>query len=166
MTVELDRAVAAEPTYAGTVDGDCPPGFHRLHRQAWVGRGADDFARAAGIVLSWQVLRRAGLRVEANTERPELGATVLQRLGPVRAPCRIIARYDEPGRAGFSYATLPGHAERGVERFLVEQRDDGSVWCVIDSISRGASWYARLGGPVTRLVQARMVGRYLRAVAA
>jgi len=105
------------------------------------------------------------VRVEATTPRPELGTVIKQHLGPVVAPCRVVELFDEPTRAGFSYATLPGHPECGVERFSVELRPDGSVWCRIESISRAASWYARFGGPVTRFIQSRMVDRYLRAIA-
>lgn len=115
-------------------------------------------------MLSWRFLQDAGLRVEATTARPELGSVVRQHLGPVIAPCRIVELFDDDGRAGFSYASLPGHPEQGVERFGVERRADGTVWAVVESISRGASWYARMGGPITRRVQAWMVGRYLAAI--
>ena len=165
MSAALDRATGQQPTFSGRVDGDCPPGFHRVLRSRRVGSGSADFQRAAEVVLSWQMLQRAGMRVEATSDRAELGATIVQRLGPMRAPCRIVAVFDETRRGGFSYASLPGHPENGVEQFLVEHRDDDAVWCVISSISRSAAWYAKLGGPVTRFVQARMVGRYLAAVA-
>ena len=165
MSTELDEANRRSPTFPGSVDAALPPGFHRLRRERPAGHGSGDFERAATMALSWRMLRQAGLHVEATADRPRLGGTVVQRRGPFRAPCRIVEVIDEPRRAGFSYASLPGHPERGVERFLAEHRPDGSVYCVVESVSRAAAWYARLGGPVTRLVQRWMVGRYLTAMA-
>ncbi|HEX2902038.1 MAG TPA: DUF1990 domain-containing protein [Jatrophihabitans sp.] len=165
MDARLERVLSAEPTFTGDAGGPCPPGFHRLRLERWAGTGDQVFERAAARVLSWQVLRQAGLRIDATAERPEPGTTVLQRLGPVQAPCRVATVVREPRRAGFSYLTLPGHAERGVEQFMVEHRDDNSVWCVVSSISRPEAWYARLGGPAGRLVQQLMVRRYLAAMA-
>ena len=71
---------------------------------------------------------------------------------------------DEPDRAGFAYGTLPGHPESGIEEFLLTRTATGEVRLDIDAVSRPAAWYARLGAPVARLVQARLTRRYLRAV--
>lgn len=67
---------------------------------------------------------------------------------------RIVYVVDEPDRFGFAYGTLPGHAECGEERFLVE-RAGGEVWYDLYAFSRPRHWAARLGTPVTRALQRR-----------
>jgi uncharacterized protein (UPF0548 family) len=82
----------------------------------------------------------------------------------IREPVRVIAVIDEPARRGFAYGTLPGHPLSGEELFLVERRDDDSVWLTIRSISRPASlgWWAVL--PVVRLAQLWFLSRYEHAL--
>lgn len=54
--------------------------------------------------------------------------------------CRIVYVVDESGpisRFGLAYGTLPGHVERGEERFMIEwNRGDNSVWYDILAFSR------------------------------
>jgi uncharacterized protein (UPF0548 family) len=73
--------------------------------------------------------------------------------------CRIVYAVDEMGpvcRFGFAYGTLPGHAESGEERFLVEwDRADDDVWYDIIAFSRPNHLLARLGYPLTRRTQKR-----------
>lgn len=96
------------------------------------------------------------------------GDTAIMRVGlwPWDVPCRVVYVVDEPTRKGFAYGTLPGHPERGEEAFLVEYRDDDSVWLVIRAFSRPASWIFRAGYPLVRLMQAIYTGRYERALTA
>ena len=88
-------------------------------------------------------------------------------LGPLRllTPCRVVEVTDEADRKGFAYGTLPGHQERGEERFEVVRRDDDVV-LEITAFSRHAAWYARLGSPVATRVQSLVTTRYARAVEA
>jgi len=60
---------------------------------------------------------------------------------------------DEPRRFGFAYGTLPGHAERGEERFLIEWLTDDTVWYDLDAISCPRYWAARVAYPVARRLQ-------------
>lgn len=74
--------------------------------------------------------------------------------------CRIVYLVDEAGegvsRFGFAYGTLPGHAESGEERFLVEwNRASGVVSYDIVAFSRPNHPLARLGYPLTRRTQKR-----------
>ena len=71
---------------------------------------------------------------------------------------------DEPDRQGFTYGTLPGHPESGIEQFTVTRTATGLVRVHLDAVSRPATWYARLGAPVTRLAQEIATRRYLRAL--
>jgi uncharacterized protein (UPF0548 family) len=88
----------------------------------------------------------------------------------VLAACRVVAVVDEPDRFGFAYGTLPLHPESGEEAFLVERGPDDAVRFRVVAVSRPAHPLARLGAPVTRLVQRRVTSRYLeglrRAIAA
>jgi uncharacterized protein (UPF0548 family) len=81
-------------------------------------------------------------------------------------PCRVVGTVSEPRRTGFAYGSLPGHPACGEEAFLVTRDEQDGVWFEVIAFSRPGTWYARLGGPVTRGVQRAAVARYLRAVAA
>ncbi|KQX07101.1 MULTISPECIES: DUF1990 family protein [unclassified Leifsonia] len=80
------------------------------------------------------------------------------------APVRVIYVIDEPGRVGFAYGTMPGHPESGEEAWVVEHRDDDSVWLTIRSFSRPSTAFYKLAAPVLRSVQKRYTKRYLRAL--
>ena len=73
---------------------------------------------------------------------------------------RIVYTVDETGSArrfGFAYGTLPGHVERGEERFTIEMNSDGDVWYVIRAFSRPRLLAVRIGYPVARLLQRKFV---------
>ena len=97
------------------------------------------------------------------------GQTVLLVIpfGPfgVRSPARVVYIVDEPRRKGFAYGTLPGHPESGEEAFVVEHRDDDSVWITIRAFSRPSSLFWLLVSPVLRVVQEFYTRRYLSALA-
>ena len=48
-------------------------------------------------------------------------------------------------------------------RRLVTRDVDGSVWLDIRAFSRPAAWYAKLAGPVGRLLQSVVTDLYVRA---
>lgn len=102
----------------------------------------------------------------AQLVRP--GDTAVLRLGvgslSVRIPVRVVYVIDEPTRRGFAYGTLPGHPESGEEAFIVERRDDDSVWLTIRAFSRPAHPALWIVYPVLRLVQAIFTSRYEHAL--
>lgn len=56
--------------------------------------------------------------------------------------------------AGFTYVTLQGHAECGVESFRVQlDLASGTVSLLIDARSRPGLWLTRVGFPVARVIQ-------------
>jgi uncharacterized protein (UPF0548 family) len=73
--------------------------------------------------------------------------------------CRVVYVVDESGpitKFGFAYGTLPGHAESGEERFLLEwDRGDNSVWYDILAFSKPNHFLTRLGYPMVRWTQKR-----------
>ncbi len=143
----------------------CPPGYHHLRTASVIGRGRARFEEAAREGMRFGMLRGAGLRVQATTETAEVGTDVLVQLGPVTAPCRVVYVVDEPNRRGFAYGTLPGHAESGEELFLVRYDPaTEEVTAEVAAFSRHATWWSRLGAPVTSLMQRLIAQRYLRAL--
>jgi uncharacterized protein (UPF0548 family) len=80
-------------------------------------------------------------------------------------PVRVIYVVDEPRRRGFAYGTLPGHPEDGEECWIIEHRDDDSVWITIRAFSRPANrwWWAI--NPFLRIAQEYYTRRYLRSLA-
>ena len=94
------------------------------------------------------------------------GDTTIMRipLYPSRIPVRVVYVVDQPSRKGFAYGTLPGHPERGEESFMVDHREDDSVWLTIRAFSRPANWFFWAGYPVTRLMQELFTNRYERAL--
>jgi uncharacterized protein (UPF0548 family) len=94
------------------------------------------------------------------------GDTAIMRvpLYPPKVPARVVYVIDEPLRKGFAYGTLPGHPETGEEAFIVEYREDDSVWLTIRAFSRPATWFFWLGYPLVRLMQEIYTGRYERAL--
>ncbi|MCZ4554285.1 DUF1990 domain-containing protein [Rhodococcus maanshanensis] len=167
--MDLARLQTARLTYpeVGGTRAVLPDGYHHVHESAVIGVGVEDFERAKRVLLQWDMHRRAGLRVRATDDEAVEGAVVILRLGPgplaVTAPCRVVYRIDEPRRSGFAYGTLPGHPERGEERFAIELGEDGRVRVVIDAFSTGGGALTRLCGPANRVVQRLITRRYLDA---
>ena len=94
------------------------------------------------------------------------GDTALLGIGfGIRFPVRVIYVVDEPRRRGFAYGTLPGHPEDGEESWMIDHRDDDSVWITIRAFSRPANrwWWAVY--PALRIMQEYYTRRYLRALA-
>ncbi|MFJ3877139.1 DUF1990 family protein [Streptomyces sp. NPDC090077] len=148
-----------------TRSGPPPAGFHSLRVRTRIGSGPAHFRLAAEAVLTWRMHRAVGVRIDAEDERAAEGGRVRVSIGPVRAPCRVVWAVEGDRSAGFAYGTLPGHPECGEEAFVVEREADDSVWLTVTAFSRPAVWWARAGGPVTRILQrayARRCGLVLR----
>ncbi|HXH81220.1 DUF1990 domain-containing protein [Nocardioides sp.] len=159
---------AAPYTYedVGATAAGAVAGFTWVERSAILERR--DFEGAAGDLLSWQVQARSGMHVWASPLPLEAASLAVLRLGPgrlsLRIPCRVVYVIDEPDLKGFAYGTLPGHPVVGEERFALRRLGDGRLELTISAFSRPASRLAKLGGPVSRMVQSAMIGRYLRAL--
>lgn len=96
--------------------------------------------------------------------RPGDTAIMHVPLWPPAVPVRVVYVVDEPLRKGFAYGTLPGHPETGEESFIVEYRDDDSVWLTIRAFSRPSSWIFWVGYPIVRLMQSIYTARYERSL--
>lgn len=149
--------------------------WRRFSASCEIGVGADVFARVGDALSTWGIQRGSGLRVVPDSP-VRLGGEHVVRIGIGRArlnaPVHICEIVDDDGavhalaRRGFAYETRDGHPEEGVEWFVVEHDlASDRVSFVVSATARAASWYARLGGPVTRYLQDMMTRRYLRAAA-
>ena len=145
------------------------PALHMAdHNRVELGRGEPIFRRAARSIREWRMfdigwvtVHPPGARIK---ERAVVGVVVYHVGFWSVNPARILETIDQPRRFGFTYGTLPGHAEEGEERFLVEWLDDDSVWYDLRAFSRPNHWLAWLGYPLTRLLQKRFARDSLKAM--
>lgn len=162
------RLEAAPLTYdaVGATAGTPPEGWHSFSERRVLPRR--DLAALGEELLTWRVQEGSGLRAAASSDRIRVGTVVVLRLGPgplsLRIPCRVVDVVETDREVSFTYGTLPGHPERGEERFALHRDDDGAVTMVVTAFSRPGSLVARLGGPATRAFQAFMAQRYLRSL--
>ena len=169
----LDAQRALPLTYAavGATDrGAAPAGFVLDHNRQRLGRGEAVFARARQDVRRWRMFPAPWTAIEpseAAIAEGEVIAVLIRALGVwwLNA-ARIVYVIDEPRRFGFAYGTLPGHAERGEERFLVEWQGDDEVWYDLRAFSQPRYWAARLARPIARALQRRFARGSQAAMAA
>ena len=125
-------ATAAEP----------PPGWTVDRTRARVGTGPGAFAAAKAALARWEQFRLGWVEA-APAGAPLAPGACVAVLARVLGlwwlnACRVVYTVDEETRFGFAYGTLPGHAESGEERFLVEwDRASGAVWYDIVAFSPG-----------------------------
>ncbi|MFO1540843.1 MAG: DUF1990 family protein [Chloroflexota bacterium] len=127
---------------------------------------ADGWDRLVDAVARYRFFPPARLRgwVDAADGRVAPGVTIVQRVRVVvvgfESATRVTAvedSADADGRRtfGFDYVTLVGHPERGLARFRVTEDGSGGIACSIETWSAPDAWWARLGAPVTGLLQRR-----------
>ena len=161
----------ADVTYShagATRDAEFPAGYHHDRYEISLGHGDEVFRRGVEGLRRWVGHEGAGVRVTPADAAIEEGSTVVMvlPLGPLRAlaSCRVLYVVDEPERFGFAYGTLPLHPEQGEESFFIERDNDDTVWFRVAAFSRPAALMARLGSPVSRVIQRRVTNGYLRAM--
>ncbi|HYX26887.1 MAG TPA: DUF1990 domain-containing protein [Thermoanaerobaculia bacterium] len=150
-----------------------PAGFTADHHRLRLGEGRATFARAVEALRSWRTFDLGWVSTYPPTAPQEPGTTVAVRVRHFGFwslnACRVVYRIDDEGpvvRYGFAYGTLPDHGERGEERFTVEwHHEDNSVWYDLFAFSRPNLPLARLGYPLTRLLQKRFARDSRRAMA-
>ncbi|WP_345628804.1 DUF1990 family protein [Rugosimonospora acidiphila] len=160
-----------ELTYSevgATFDGAFPNGYRHVRGRARLGRGERVYAGAVHALGSFDMQRRAGLRVRASVGMAAEGVEVAFGFGagPLRlwAPVRVVWLVNEPLRYGYGYGTLPGHPETGEEGFLVSLAPDETVWFEVRAFSRPDRWFVRAAGPLGALVQDRANDKYRSAI--
>ncbi len=153
----------------GSSLGTLPIGYRHDSYVMRLGDGDASYRRAVQGLVEWRPHRAAGVLVYPHDAPLTTGTTVALALPLVGvhalAACRIVAVVREGSRFGFAYGTVAGHPERGEEAFVVE-RDGDAVRFRITAVSKPADPLARIGSPVTRLVQRRVTRAYLEGLRA
>jgi uncharacterized protein (UPF0548 family) len=142
-------------------------GFTVDHNGIKLGAGKEIYERARAALQSWKQFDLGWITVRPSKTPLEVGTTVVVQarafglwwLNAARIVYVVDERQGPNLRYGFAYGTLPDHVERGEERFTVEWRkdEDDSVWYDIYAFSRPKHPLARLGFPLTRMLQKRFV---------
>lgn len=140
-----------------------PAGYVVDHTRIKLGEGEPMFHSAIAALRRWEQFHLGW--VEAwSPDTPIQPGEVVAVMGRAIGlwwlnACRIVYVVDEAGpisKFGFAYGTLPGHAESGEERFLIEwDQSDNSVWYDILAYSKPNHFLTRLGYPVVRRTQKR-----------
>jgi uncharacterized protein (UPF0548 family) len=158
------------PCIGGTEHGSAPAGYATVLEEVHLGSGLRVYQRVAAGILSWELQRRAGLRVRTDSPRVVPGARVASGfgVGPLRldAPCEVVWVREPlpagmPQSAGFGYGALPGHPARGEESFEVEINGNAEVLVRIRAFSKPGNWFYAAGGLVTRAAQRHVTSRYI-----
>ena len=137
-------------------------GFTLDEHSTIVGSGEAAFARATKALIEWRHYELGWLEVSPKPAPLTPGTVVavsVRHLGFWSLNgCRVVYAIGSPGDStfGFAYGTLANHAEAGEEIFQVSYRPDtGEVSYLIRAASKPRALLARLGYPVTRVLQAR-----------
>lgn len=167
------RIAAGELNYEGIGSTEHGPPLARpdcLVTHAFVGEGLATYHRVVQGMLTWQLQKRAGLRVRAESDVVVPGTRVVSGfgVGPFRlnAPCEVVwVRRPVPGgapqSAGFGYGTLPGHPVRGEEAFVVSIDARGQVDLQITAFGGPSNWFYAAGGGLTKRARGHITSRYI-----
>ncbi|MFE5671464.1 DUF1990 family protein [Agromyces sp. NPDC056523] len=79
-------------------------------------------------------------------------------------PVLVVYVVDEPERVGFAYGTTGDAPESGEESFILEHRDDDTVWLTIRSVLEPRGGIRRMFSPRTRRRRRELTTRELRAL--
>lgn len=152
---------------------DAPPRGYAVDRyRVKLGKGSEAYRRAKEALGAWRQFDLGWVCLLPPDTPIQVGATVgvLARhygfwsLNSARI-VYLIEVSGEVERFGFGYGTLPGHSERGEERFSVEwRREDNAVHYDVRAFSRPKHPLARLGYPLARMLQRRFARDSKRAM--
>ncbi|MCA1728971.1 MAG: DUF1990 domain-containing protein [Actinobacteria bacterium] len=153
-------------------EGVAPPGYVADRYRVGLGEGPETHVRAVEALRGWRQFDLGWVRILPPDAPIEVGTTVgvLARHYGFWSlnTARIVYLIEESGdveRFGFGYGTLPGHAERGEERFSVEwNREDGLVHYDVFAFSHPKHPLAWPGYPFVRLLQRRFARDSKRAM--
>jgi len=144
-------------------EGAAPRGYVVDRYRVRLGEGPEAYARAVEALREWRQFDLGWVRLlppRASIEGGKIVGVLARHYGFWSLnTARIVYLLEESGeveRFGFGYGTLPGHAERGEERFGVEwNRKNGLVYYDVFAFSRPKHPLAWPGYPFARLLQRR-----------
>jgi uncharacterized protein (UPF0548 family) len=144
----------------GATAGTPPAGYDLDRARVRLGDGPGVFRAAKTALGRWEHFRLGWCEAwpaDTPIKEGEVVAVLARVMGLwwLNA-ARIVYVVDREASFGFAYGTLPGHAESGEERFMVEwDHQEGGVWYDLLAFSRPQHLLARLGYPLVRRVQER-----------
>lgn len=96
------------------------------------------------------------------------GATISQRLRvwrwDVDLPARVVFVIDEDNRAGYALGSLEGHPFVGEQAFVLELRDDESVWLTVRQLGKPADAKYKVLAPAITWYQRQLTRKFLKAL--
>jgi uncharacterized protein (UPF0548 family) len=123
-----------------------------------LGKGQATFEKAKEAIKNWKAYALGWTKIHPNIQ-PEQGKTFCVEVNHFGfyslSSLRIVYIVDEPKRFAFAIGTLPGHVEKGEERFMVEWLEDDSVHYDLLAFSKPQHPLVYLGYPVARQLQKR-----------
>ena len=141
-----------------------PYGYGVNQHRGRLGAGIETFERATEALRHWKMYGTGWTKLcwpDAPISEETVVGVVGRHLGlwSLNA-CRVAYVIEDEGpslkRYGFAVGTLPGHVERGEERFTVEWREaDAAVIYEVFAFSRPAHPLVRAASPLARLLQSR-----------
>ena len=140
-----------------------PSDFSIDEASATIGRGKPAFERARLALREWRHFEMGWVEIFPKNASIEPGTTVailVHHFGFWSLNgCRVVYELDDrpdDTSFGFAYGTLTNHAEMGEEIFQVSiSPESEEVSYSIRAASKPRAALARLGYPITRLLQAR-----------
>jgi uncharacterized protein (UPF0548 family) len=130
------------------------------HNQIVIGNGERDFETAKQAVRKWKMFDFPWVDLcwpDTSIEEGRNVAILIRHFGFYSLnAARIVYTIDKWDWFGFAYGTLSDHGELGEERFSVRlDRESGDVIYDLYAFSRPNHLLARLGYPLTRMLQKR-----------
>ncbi|MCM4076366.1 YndJ family transporter [Paractinoplanes hotanensis] len=133
-----------------------------------IGAGRGRFEAASDALLTWDMHRRSGARVDPATPPATPGLHMLSSLGfgrlRVHEPCRVTDVVRRSDRTMMHYVALPGHTFAGDESFTVLLAPDGAVRFEVTVRSQPVLLVARLAGPLVPVAQWLFIARCATAL--
>ena len=173
--LEDQRSLPYSYQEVGASRGGAPAGYGVNHHRGRLGTGPQAFVRAVEALKRWKMYETGWTRLcwpDASVSEGTVVGVVGRHLGfrSLNA-CRIVYVHgDEESsrkRYGFAVGTLPGHVERGEERFTVEwHEDDDAVYYDVFAFSRPAHPLVKAAQPLARHLQRRFALDSLRSMRA
>ena len=149
-----------------------PSGYQVDHNRIRLGQGPQIYEQAITALRKWKHFDLCWVQLHPANAPIAVGSVVAVLVHHLAFwslnATRIVYVIEEAAdvkKFGFAYGTLPDHAERGEERFSIEwHSNDDSVWYDILAFSRPNKAAAKLGLPITRMLQRRFARDSLAAM--
>ncbi len=170
----IDRCSDSDYSYVevGASATGSPQKYNTDHNRILIGNGPEGFEKAKTAIRSWKMFDMFWVKLcwpDTPISVGENLAVLVNHFGFYSLnACRIVYLIDEISdinRFGFAYGTLTEHSETGEERFSVEfHPHTGEVWYDLYAFSKPNHPLAKLGYPVSRMLQKRFAAESKNAM--